>query len=207
MRLDHVLTTPELRASKLSRADFPGLARNPITVVLDDVRGSYNLGAIIRLCDAFLCEQLVICGVPVALRNRRFVQAAKGAQHWVPWREAPEAAAVVRAAKADGHWIGAVELTAESTDVTAVQPRYPATLIFGGERSGVSPDVLACADQAIAIPMLGMANSLNVATAAAIVLHELLRRSPANPLMTQRRTSRSEAKTARSVRLSGGFGR
>ena len=43
VRLDHVLTTPELRRSKLSRADFPALARNPITVVLDDVRGSHNL--------------------------------------------------------------------------------------------------------------------------------------------------------------------
>jgi len=173
--VDHVLTTPELRRSKLSRADFPALARTPITVVLDDVRGSYNLGAIVRLCDAFLCEQLVICGVPVAGRNRKFVQAAKGAQHWVPWREEPEAAAVVRAAKADGHWIGVVELTAESVDVTAIEPRYPAVLVFGGERSGVSRDVLACADQAIHIPMLGLANSLNIATACAIVLHEFRR--------------------------------
>ncbi len=49
-------------------------------------------------------------------------------------------------------------------------------LVLGGETSGVSHGVLACADQAVAIPMLGMANSLNVATAAAIVLHELVRR-------------------------------
>jgi tRNA G18 (ribose-2'-O)-methylase SpoU len=105
------------------------------------------------------------------------VQAAKGAQHWVPWQEA-DASAVVRAAKAAGHWIGVVELTVESVSVTEMKPRYPAVLVFGGERSGVSPDVLACADQAIAIPMLGMANSLNVATAAAIVLHELAQRPP-----------------------------
>jgi len=38
--------------------------------------------------------------------------------------------------------------------------------------------VLAYADQAVAIPMLGMANSLNVATAAAIVLHELMQQAP-----------------------------
>ena len=57
-----------------------------------------------------------------------------------------------------------------------MEPCYPATLVLGSERSGISPDVLACADQAVAIPMLGMANSLNLATAAAIVLHELARR-------------------------------
>ena len=60
--------------------------------------------------------------------------------------------------------------------LTAMQPRYPAALVLGNERSGVSQEVLACGDQAIAIPMLGMANSLNVATAGAIVLHELVRR-------------------------------
>jgi tRNA G18 (ribose-2'-O)-methylase SpoU len=56
-----------------------------------------------------------------------------------------------------------------------MRPRYPAVLVFGNERSGVSQEVLACADLAVAVPMLGMANSLNVATVAAIVLHELVR--------------------------------
>jgi tRNA G18 (ribose-2'-O)-methylase SpoU len=43
-------------------------------------------------------------------------------------------------------------------------------LVPGGERSGVSPEVIEAADAAVAIPMLGMANSLNVATTAAILL-------------------------------------
>ena len=66
-----------------------------------------------------------------------------------------------------------VELTADSVSVAAMQPRFPAVLVLGNEHSGISPGVLARADQAIAIPMLGMANSLNVATACAIVLHAL----------------------------------
>ena len=61
---------------------------------------------------------------------------------------------------------------------TGLQPRFPAVLVLGSERSGVSPEVLAYADQAVAIPMLGVANSLNVATAAAIVLHELMQQAP-----------------------------
>ena len=109
------------------------------------------------------------------LRRRKLVQAAMGTQRWVPWQEEPDAAAVVRAAKAAGNWIAVVELTAESVSLAAMQPRYPAVLVLGNERSGVSQELLACADQAIAIPMLGMANSLNVATAGAIVLHELVR--------------------------------
>ena len=180
---DHVLSKPELRQSKPRRADFTVQARNPVTVVLDGVRGYYNIGAIFRLCDAFLVERLIICGEEsqarprsALLRRRKLVQAATGTQRWVPWQEEPDAAAVVRAAKAAGDWIAVVELTAESVSLAAMQPRYPAVLVLGNERSGVSQEVLAFADQAIAIPMLGMANSLNVATAGAIVLHELVRR-------------------------------
>jgi tRNA G18 (ribose-2'-O)-methylase SpoU len=188
---DRVLSKPELRRSKPGRADFATLARNPITVVLDGIRGNYNLGAIFRLCDAFLVERLIICGEeshagPHRLRKRKLVQAAMGTQHWVPWEEAPDAAAVVRAAKAAGYWIAAVELTAESVPVTEMQPRFPAVLILGNELSGVSQEVLAYADQAVAIPMLGMANSLNVATAGAIVLHEMVRRLDSPRLMTGR---------------------
>jgi tRNA G18 (ribose-2'-O)-methylase SpoU len=173
---DHVLGTAELRLSKPGRKEFGIRQRNPVTVVLDGVMGHYNIGAIFRLCDAFLVERLIICRTVVALRNRRFIQAAAGTQHWVPWQEENDAAIFVRAAKASGQWIAVVELTAESQSPAALEPRFPAILVLGSESSGVSPGVLAQADQAIAIPMLGMANSLNVATAGAIVLHELVRR-------------------------------
>jgi tRNA G18 (ribose-2'-O)-methylase SpoU len=104
-----------------------------------------------------------------------------GTQHGVPEQEEPNAATVVRDAKTAGYWIAMVELTAESVPVASMRPRFPAVLVLGNERSGVSQDVLACADQAVAIPMLGMANSLNVATAGAIVLHELVRRVDQGP--------------------------
>jgi tRNA G18 (ribose-2'-O)-methylase SpoU len=176
---DHVLATDELRRSKPSRAAFTSLLRNPVTVVLDGVTGNYNLGAIFRLCDAFMVERLVICRTAVSLSKRKLIQAAAGAQRWVPWRAEKDAAAVVRAAKAAGKWIAVVELSAESVSPAALRPRFPAVLVLGSEFSGVSSDVLDCADQTVAIPMLGMANSLNVATAGAIVLYELIRRCAA----------------------------
>jgi tRNA G18 (ribose-2'-O)-methylase SpoU len=50
--------------------------------VLDGVTQNYNIGAIFRLCDAFLVRQLVICDTKLELR--KLVQAAQGTQHWVP---------------------------------------------------------------------------------------------------------------------------
>lgn len=177
---DRVLTTGELRHVKPCRTDFPSQPRNPITLVLDRVHGNYNLGAIFRLCDAFLVERLFICGTAVDLRKRKLVQAAAGAQRWVPWSEEADAAEVVRAAKAAGQWIAAAELSARSISPAALSPRFPAVLVLGSEMFGVSNDVLALADQTVGIAMSGMANSLNVATAAAIVLHELARQCRGN---------------------------
>jgi tRNA G18 (ribose-2'-O)-methylase SpoU len=180
--LNRALSKSELRESKPGRGDFAGRVRNPISVVLDHVTGLYNIGALFRLCDAFLVERLIICGEasgPTLLRKRKLVQAAMGTHRWVPWQQEPDAVEVVRAAKAAGSWIAVVELTAESVPVTAMQPRYPAVLVLGNEQWGITQAVLACADQAVAIPMLGLANSLNVATAAAIVLHEMARQRAA----------------------------
>ena len=65
------------------------------------------------------------------------------------------------------------EQTSANIRPEQLMPAFPAYLVLGGERSGVSLDVIEAADAAVAIPMLGMANSLNVATTAAILLYWL----------------------------------
>jgi tRNA(Leu) C34 or U34 (ribose-2'-O)-methylase TrmL len=150
-------------------------------VVLDRVSQNYNIGAIFRLCDAFLVQQLVICGTKVDLRKRRFVQAAQGTQGWVPWSDYQNASQAIADAKARGAWVVVAEQITDSVHPEQLVPKFPACLVLGGERSGVSPEAIAVTDAAVAIPMLGMANSLNVATTAAILLYWLpavLRNSP-----------------------------
>ena len=121
---DHVLSKPELRQSKPSRADFAVQARNPVTVVLDGVRGYYNIGAIFRLCDAFLVERLIICGEESQgeplLRRRSSCRR--------PWvRSAGPVAGGTRpgsgrtCSESEGYWIAVVELTAESVSIAAMR--------------------------------------------------------------------------------------
>ncbi len=167
------LTTAELRQDKPDRHVFRTRARLPVQVVLDGVRQGYNVGALFRLCDAFLCERLVVCGRDGTRGTRKLVQAAQGTQRWVPWEQADSAAEVVQAARAGGYQIVAVEQTSAAASLDQFRPRYPMCLVLGSERAGVSKAVLDLADAALVIPMQGMANSLNVATAAAIVLHTL----------------------------------
>jgi tRNA G18 (ribose-2'-O)-methylase SpoU len=169
------LSTQELRQSKAGRGDFVKLARRPIVVVLDGVKRPYNLGALFRLCDAMLVERLVICGVTVNLTNRKLIQAGRGTQRWVPWDHAEDAVAVVQGLKRSGFTIVVAEQAQQAIAPENLVIAYPVCLVLGSEADGVSESVLALADIVTAIPMLGMANSLNVATSAAILLYWLCR--------------------------------
>ena len=184
------LSRNELRQGKPSRAEFAGLTRRPITVVLDGIKQNYNIGAIFRLCDAFLIERLVIAGTTVDLRKRKLAQAARGTQHWVPWESADSAVSVVAAAKSAGSWILAVEQTDIGVPPQDLDPVFPACVVLGAEMTGVSQQIIDMANIAVTIPMDGMANSINVATAAAIVLYHLsssLRHQPNVPTARSQR--------------------
>ncbi|WP_294539050.1 TrmH family RNA methyltransferase [uncultured Rhodoblastus sp.] len=132
-----------------------------------------------RLCDAMLVQRLVVTGAEIHLRNRRLSQSARGTQYWTPWSQESSAEEAVIRAKADGNQIVVAELAANSVRPEAFIPSFPVCLVLGGETDGVSQEVVNLADAVIEIPMRGMANSINVSTAAAIVLYELSRRAEA----------------------------
>lgn len=89
------------------------------------------------------------------------------------WEHVENAAVAVAAAKSAGARIVAVEQTSAGVSPEALAPVLPVCLVLGSEAGGLSPDIIALADAAVTIPMLGMGNSINVATAAAILLHRL----------------------------------
>ena len=166
-------STADLRRSKCDRDSFPKRPRLPVTVVLDEVRDAYNIGAIFRLCDAIFVEFLIVAGVEVNLRKRRLARAAQGTQHWTPWAQVDAAEVAVARAKADGWRVVVVEQDSNSIRPEDFAPAFPVCVVLGGERGGVSSAVMRLADAVIEIPMRGMANSINVATAAAIVLYSI----------------------------------
>jgi tRNA (guanosine-2'-O-)-methyltransferase len=91
----------------------------------------------------------------------------------VLWEHIVSVEQAVSDAREAGFQIVAVELTSTSIAPASYIPRFPVCVVIGNERSGVSPSVVAVADVTLAIPMRGMSNSLNLATAAAIILYEI----------------------------------
>jgi len=64
----------------------------------------------------------------------------------------------------------------QAVDVFEWQPRFPVCVLFGHEVDGLAPELLAGCDTHVRIPMLGLKHSLNVASAGAVVMYELLRK-------------------------------
>ena len=117
-------TTAELRQAKPDRVAFRAQKRLPVRVILDGVRQGYNVGALFRLSDAFLCESLVICGRDDSRGARKLVQAAQGTHKWVPWQQRESAEDAVRAARADGWFIVALEQTSGAVALEQFAPRF-----------------------------------------------------------------------------------
>jgi tRNA G18 (ribose-2'-O)-methylase SpoU len=160
------------------RREFPTLARRPIRVLLDGVDYLPNIGTMFRLCDAFRVERLYICGFDVQPHKRKLVKAAAGTIPWVPWEAGANAVNVARESKEAGYSIAVIELDDASVPPHALRSDTPLCLVVGAERQGVSPALLAMADQFIEIPTDGIGGSINLTTAAAIVLYEASKRYP-----------------------------
>jgi 23S rRNA (guanosine2251-2'-O)-methyltransferase len=173
------------------------LPRAPISVVLDDVRSLANVGLIFRICDALRVERLYLCGItghpsdptpgqdsrPRHVQDRAERQIAKTAVMaipFVPWDYHPSAADVVQRLREARYQIVAVEQGHHSTPYTRAGIYHPPLcLILGHERAGVAPSALATADLCVELPVYGMANSLNVAMACALVGYEIVRQHDA----------------------------
>lgn len=165
-------------ADRPGRHLFPSLPRRPIRVVLDGVTHLPNIGTIFRLCDAFRVEHLHVCGLDLQVYKRKLVRAASGTIAWVRWSSGQNAVDVVRGARDAGYWVAAIELAAGSVAPEHMRVDRPLCLVVGGEREGISTSVLELADQCVQIPTDGLGGSINLATAAAIVLYEAARRLP-----------------------------
>lgn len=150
--------------------------RNPIYALLDNVRSLHNVGAIFRTSDAVLMEKLYLCGITGHPPRKEILKTALGAEEVVPWEHFDDATEAIEELKAKGVKIVAVELAEGAVDYVEAEFDFPICLVFGHEVEGISDEVMELCDMAITVPMLGRANSLNVATCYGIIAYEVLRK-------------------------------
>jgi 23S rRNA (guanosine2251-2'-O)-methyltransferase len=157
------------------------ISRLPIVVVLDNVRSLYNTGSFFRTADACAVERLVLCGITPrpdqgGRQQRSIAKTALGAELTVPWEYHADTRTALAALSAAGYHVAAVETSSAAVDLYEWSPAWPVCLVFGHEKDGVDESLADVFDANVRIPMLGHKRSLNVATAAGVVLYEMLRR-------------------------------
>ena len=169
----HKLSNQEIQASKPSIEDVKIQKRMPLVVVLDNIRSIYNVGAMFRTCDAVLAEKMFLGGITGHPPRKDIDKVALGAVEVVPWEYTPNVVETLIKLKENGVKIVALELTKQSVHYREAKYEFPMALLVGNEVEGISEEAMAYVDFAVDIPMLGRANSLNVATALGIVAYEI----------------------------------
>ncbi len=168
------LTPEEILQSKKSVEEIRKMPRTPLVTVLDNIRSLYNVGAMFRTSDGAMIEKMYLCGMTGIPPRREINKTSLGACDIVPWEYRSSAGDIVRELKEKGYQIVALELTDPPVHYAKASFSFPIALVVGHEINGVSDDVIKQADICISLPMLGRANSLNVAAAYGITTYHLL---------------------------------
>jgi TrmH family RNA methyltransferase len=145
-----------------------------LLVVCADVRDPGNAGTVIRCADAAGADGVVLTGSSVDLYNGKTVRASAGSLFHLPVAVHQDTAGVVAALREAGVRVlaadGAGELDLDDAADRGVLGR-PTAWLFGNEAWGLPRDLGDLADDRVRIPIHGRAESLNLATAAAVCLY------------------------------------
>lgn len=143
-----------------------------LVVASDNIREPGNLGALIRTCDWFAVDTLLLGRGSVEPWNPKVVRAAVGSMVHLPFIENVELATELPKLRSKGYSVVAASVRG-GVSITESVPSLPTVIIFGNEAEGISEEVSGVIDQSITIPKCGNAESLNVGVAAGIILYSI----------------------------------
>lgn len=144
-----------------------------LTLCLEEVHKPNNVSAIIRSADATGLYR--IHAVWPNQQMKTLAHTSAGARNWVEVDTHDTIQAAVSELKNQGMQVLITNLSDTAVDFRDVDYTQPTAIILGSEKTGITPEALALADQDIVIPMVGMVQSLNVSVASALILYEAQR--------------------------------
>jgi 23S rRNA (guanosine2251-2'-O)-methyltransferase len=151
------------------------LARDrPLLAALDEVTDPHNLGAVARVAEGAGADGLLITRRRSAAITPAVCRASAGAVEHLPIAQVENLAETLIRSRRPGLWSYAAVAAAERR-VDQHDYRDGTVFVLGAEGRGIRPRVRRSCDEAVAIPMRGRIESLNVSTAAAVLLFEAVR--------------------------------
>lgn len=169
----------KLTAEQMGRksiGEFKAANKFPIVVVLDNIRSMNNVGSVFRTCDAFLVEEILLCGITPKPPHRDIQKTALGATESVAWRGFERTLDALEELRERGYRLLALEQTKNSTSLERLQitKGEKVAIVAGNEVSGVAQNVVDFCNESVEIPQFGTKHSLNVCNSCAIALWQVL---------------------------------
>lgn len=166
---------------RLSPEAFKKAEKLPLIIILDNIRSMHNVGSVFRTADAFICQEIMLCGYTPQPPHRDIHKTALGATETVTWSYFKDIADAVHLVRTKEYVVYSVEQAVGSLsteDMHQLTDRHPEllnkglALVFGNEVQGVSQQVIDSSDGCLEIPQYGTKHSLNISVAAGIVIWE-----------------------------------
>ena len=158
---------------KANRLDDLVLKKNPLVLVLESVEKPGNLGAILRTADAAGADAVIVCDPQTDFYNPNVVRSSLGCVFTQPIASATSEETI--------DWLRKIHIRIYCTYLNASKPyhemdyRGASAIVMGTESTGLSAIWVQQSDANIIIPMSGIIDSMNVSTAAAVVVFEACR--------------------------------
>ena len=145
-----------------------------VVVILDSITDPHNVGAIIRSCDQFGADLVVLPARRGASTDSEIIgRSSAGASSWVPYMVVPNLIRVIELLKEEGYWIYGADAGGENLNDLTVQKNDKVAIVMGSEGAGMSRIVRENCDKILSIPTCGKLDSLNVSVAAGILLYRI----------------------------------
>lgn len=141
-----------------------------LSLIADQVNKPRNLSALVRNCDAVGIHSVHTVVPKEGYRTYR--GTAKGSDYYVKTLQHTDVLSAIECVKSKGMKVVAAHFSDRAEDYREFDYTQPCALLMGAEKQGVSAEAADQADAHVVIPMMGMVSSLNVSTAAGIILNE-----------------------------------
>ena len=162
--------------TRCSVASYREMSKMPVSVLVDNVRSMYNIGAIFRTADAFLIGEIILAGISGCPPHPEITKTALGAEESVRWRHVEDALAEAAKMKEEGWRLCVLEQAHGSIPLQDFHrkggERY--LLVVGNEVKGVDQAIVDMADFVLEIPQGGVKHSLNVSVSTGIALWQIV---------------------------------
>jgi 23S rRNA (guanosine2251-2'-O)-methyltransferase len=164
--------------NRVNEEEFKAQEKNPVIIILDDIRSLNNIGSFFRTADAFNISKIYLCGITACPPHKDIHKTALGSTETIEWEFRENIDELCSELKLSDYTLCTIEQTEQTVLLQNINnlkgDRF--ALVFGNEVNGVKQEIVDRSNYVIEIPQFGTKHSLNVSVCAGIVLWEFCKK-------------------------------